>query len=182
MGILHMFARRRGRETAANRLYLDAVAQARQPVFYLDYGVPDTTEGRFALVSLHVHLICRRLSREPAETGRDLSQALFDTMFADIDRNLREMGVGDLSVGKKIKKLAGGHYAAAQKVEWALEDGEDALADTLRSIYGEADETMAHHRSRLAQYVRAAIASLAGQDTGALLAGNVSFPSPSEIG
>ena len=92
MGILDMFARRRGRDVAATRLYLDTVAQARQPAFYLDYGVPDTTEARFALVSLHVHLVCRRLSRESAETGGALAQTLFDTMFADIDRNLREDG------------------------------------------------------------------------------------------
>lgn len=178
MGILDRFARRRSRDAAATRLYLDAVEQARRPVFYTDFGVPDTTEARFALVSLHVHLLCRRLSTESAETGGALAQALFDAMFADIDRNLREMGVGDLSVGKKIKKLAGGHYTNAQRIEWALEDGDTALGETLVRALGEGTGLTDEQTARLAAYVHSAIDGLARQDTAALLDGQVAFPPP----
>src|SRR5262245_48094906 len=89
-------------------LYAAAIAQARQPVFYAGLRVPDTVDGRFELVALHVFLILQRLKSEPEATP--FAQALFDTMFADMDRNLREMGVGDLSVGKKVKAMAQGLY------------------------------------------------------------------------
>jgi cytochrome b pre-mRNA-processing protein 3 len=176
MGILQRFARRRSRHAAASRLYLGAVEQARTPDFYTRYGVPDPTEARFALVSLHVHLLCRRLSRESAETGGALAQALFDTMFTDIDRNLREMGVGDLSVGKKIKKLAAGHYAAAQRIEWALEDGDAALAAAVAGSLGEGVTLSGEEEARIAAYVHAAIDGLAAQEAAALLDGRAAFP------
>ncbi len=176
MGILELFARRRSRDAAATRLYIDAVQQARLPVFYTEIGVPDTMEARFALVSLHVHLLCRRLSRESRETGGALAQALFDMMFADMDRNLREMGVGDLAVGKKIKKLAGGHYAAAQRVEWALEDGGAAIGEIVSRTLGDDISLSDAQTARLTDYVNAAVEDLSAQDSAALLDGRAAFP------
>src|SRR4051812_22915736 len=80
-------------------IYGMIVAQAREPVFYRTLGVPDTVEGRFDMVLLHLWLVLRRL-RE-SEGGVALSQALFDHFCADMDANLRELGVGDLTVPKR---------------------------------------------------------------------------------
>ena len=85
-------------------LYTAAVAAARDPFLYVNLGVPDTLDGRFDLVSLHTFLVIQRLKREPAP-GPALAQAVFDAMFSDMDINLREMGVSDLSVGKRVKAM-----------------------------------------------------------------------------
>src|SRR6185437_7652606 len=88
-------------------LYGAIVAQARRPAFYVDYAAPDTAEGRFDMLILHVALVCRRLSRETGAAeapARQLSQQVFDMFCADMDHNLREMGVGDLTVPKKMRR------------------------------------------------------------------------------
>jgi cytochrome b pre-mRNA-processing protein 3 len=96
----------------ADRLYGAAVAQARNPAFYVECRVPDTLDGRFDLIVLHLCLLIRRLRRE-GETGATLAQALFDTTFDDMDRSLREMGVGDLGVGRRVKAMASAFYGRA---------------------------------------------------------------------
>ena len=90
-------------------LYANIVSQARTEIFYSVFGVPDTLNGRFDMITLHMFIVLRRL-KDLGEDGVKLSQSLFDIMFADMDRNLREMGVGDLSVGKKVKALATAFY------------------------------------------------------------------------
>src|SRR3954454_20479676 len=92
------------RRDAAHRLYAALVAAARRPGFFTEGGVPDTLDGRFELIALHAVLVLRRLNRE--REAQDLAQELFDTMFADLDRALREMGVGDLGVGSRVKRMA----------------------------------------------------------------------------
>ena len=96
--------RRKPHERAGYALYTEAVRAAREPYFYTALGVPDTLDGRFDLVGLHVFLIIDRL-RAAAEPGPGLAQATFDAMFADMDFNLREMGVGDMSVAKRNKEM-----------------------------------------------------------------------------
>ena len=93
------------------------MAQARKPDFYRTAGVPDTVQGRFEMIALHMFLVLHRLKQEGG-TGTDLAQNLFDLMFQDMDRNLRELGTGDLAVGKRIKTLAKelyGRIAAYEK-------------------------------------------------------------------
>ena len=94
----------RRHERAAHALYGAIVAAAREPAFYDRLGVPDTMDGRFGMIGLHAALVMRRL-RTAGPEGQPLAQALFDLMFADLDRNLREAGVGDLSVGRHVKGL-----------------------------------------------------------------------------
>ena len=91
------------------KLYSKIISQARNERFYISYGVPDTVNGRFDLITLHMFIVLRRL-KEIGSEGSNLSQDLFDIMFSDMDKNMREMGVGDLSVGKKIKALAAAFY------------------------------------------------------------------------
>ncbi len=147
--------------TAAHELYARAVAQARLPIFYGTFAVPDTHDGRLELIQLHVILLLRRLQRGD-ETARTIGQALFDVLFADVDRSLREGGVGDLAVGKWVKKIARQFYARAAAVEGALETRDTAaLGDILAvNVYGSAPE---HERSAaaLAAYLLAADGRLA---------------------
>src|SRR5262245_1412590 len=130
-------------------LYAAAVAQARQPAFYAQQGVPDTVDGRFELVALHVFLVLQRLKAEPQ--AAPFAQGLFDTMFGDMDRNLREMGVGDLSVGKKVKAMAQGLYGRIAAYETGLTEGDAALQGALRrNLYGTLPDAAAPTEAQLA--------------------------------
>ena len=128
---------KRRRQEQAYGLYARAVAQARDPAFYDAMGVPDTVDGRFEMIALHVYLILRRLKPEGADAA-DLSQALFDAMFEDMDRSLREMGVGDLSVGKRVKAMARGFYGRIKAYDEGLAAEDPAvLAEAMRrNLYG----------------------------------------------
>jgi len=154
----------RRRRAVAAQLYDAAVAQARHPGFYTDLGVADTHDGRLELIQLHVILLLRRLQRGGDE-GRALGQALFDAFFRDLDRSLREGGVGDLSVGKWVKKIGQQFYARATALEPALEHAdaaalEHALADNVYAAGGAAGTAGSR---RLAAYLLAADTALAAQ-------------------
>ena len=168
-------AARSGRQDAAHALYLRLVAQARDPFLFRGLGVPDTREGRLEAVLLHAMLVMRRLQRE-GEPGRRLAQDLFDLMFADIDRHLREWGVGDLSVGKRVKAVAQSFYAQAAAAEPALAAGDAAaLVPVLaRNVY-EADPAAPTLAGELAAYLLAQAAWLAALPAAALLAGEATF-------
>lgn len=97
--------KRRPHARAGLQLYATAVAQARQPYYFASLGVPDTLDGRFDMVALFAFLLIDRLQQDGPPEGRPLAQAVFDAMFADMDQNLRQMGVGDLSVGSRVKAM-----------------------------------------------------------------------------
>ena len=84
------------------RLYEALAAQARLPVFYADLGVPDSIDGRFEMLCVHAHALFHRL-RGRGDQADQLGQATYDAMFASLDAALREMGVADLGVGRRIK-------------------------------------------------------------------------------
>lgn len=124
-------------QTIAHRLYEVLVKHARLAVYYQKLDVPDTPEGRFEILALHVGLTVRRLfSLGPP--GRQTGQELFDLMVADLDVNLRELGVGDLSVGKQVKRLAGQFYARLAALNEAFDDGRlETLSPALATnVYG----------------------------------------------
>ncbi|MGA0600478.1 ubiquinol-cytochrome C chaperone family protein [Caulobacter sp. KR2-114] len=158
-------------KTAARRLHESAVAQGRLPELYLDLGAPDTVEGRFEMLTLHVILLIDRLKDEPDAAG--VRQALFDTYVRDLDGALREMGVGDLSVGKKMRKLGEAFYGRAKAYDAAFRALPDTapLADVAsRTALGGADG------APLAGYIRAVRETLAAQPTAALADGDVIWP------
>ncbi len=163
---------------AGRSLYGAAVAQAREAGFYTELGAPDTVEGRFELVALHVYLILRRL-KDSDPAAKKTGQELFDTMFRDTDAALRELGVGDLAVGKKIRKLAENFFGRVGVYDAALEGGEaGALEDALaRNVYETADAEAA---AGLAAYMREADALLAGQPLSRVIGGIVRFPDAPE--
>lgn len=166
---------------AAHGLYASAVSQARAPVFYTDCGAQDTMEGRFDMIVLHVYLIMRALKRLE-EPGSTLSQRLFDVMFADMDQSLREMGVGDLSVGKKIKAMASAFFGRTQAYDDALDDDaadQEALATALRrNVVGAGDAPDGEGFPAFVTYVAEAARAIEDQSGPALLAGQVRFPVP----
>lgn len=168
---------RQAPETApARQLYLAAVAQARRPDFYTRYGVPDTLDGRFDMTALHVFLVLYRLRGE-GEVTRALGQALFDYMFGDMDRSLRELGVGDLRVGRKIKPMVQAFMGRAQAYREALLAGDAAgLTEALhRNVYRGADGAPA---AALADYVQREVAGLARIPLADLQTGRIRFESP----
>ncbi|MDX5364930.1 MAG: ubiquinol-cytochrome C chaperone [Alphaproteobacteria bacterium] len=161
-------------------LYAAAVRQARSPAFYLEGGVPDTVEGRFEMVSLHACLVLRRL-RDGGPEGKETGQKVFDILFDDMDQTLREMGVGDLSVGKKIKALASSFYGRLQAYDEGFKDSEgDTLAAAiLRNVFA-GDENSARHAAALASYMRRVDEALRAQDIANVLAGRIEFGAPFE--
>ena len=167
------------RGEAARDLYRVVVGQARDPAFYRDFGVPDTLDGRFEMIVLHMVLVLGRLRRE-GEDGAALGQAVFDTMVADMDQSLREMGVGDLSVSRRVRAMGQAFYGRARAYDSALAADDNALTDALRrNLFGTVepdDDGIA----AIAGYVRGAVAGLDGQPGAALLAGVVRFGAPHE--
>lgn len=163
----------------AGLLYRAAVEQARRPVFYALHGVPDTIDGRFDMIALHVFLILHRLKRDGQAQG-PVGQALFDLMFADMDGSLREMGVGDLSVGRKIKQMATGFYGRVAAYESGLAGRGGELEHALRrNLYGTVAPAPAQVAA-LESYMRRQAASLAGQPSDALIRGEVTLALPEE--
>ncbi|MDH5410049.1 MAG: hypothetical protein OEY16_01565 [Alphaproteobacteria bacterium] len=161
---------------AVRAVYGAIVQQARSPAFYLAAGVPDTVVGRFSMVALHGFLALDRLGHEPK--ARVFSQNLFDLMFADMDRNMRELGVGDLSVGKKVKGLAQYFYAMAAACREGLKGSDESLDAPLRQYIYQDIEPSAGKLTALADYMRASEALLAEQDVNAIAGGNIVFAPP----
>jgi cytochrome b pre-mRNA-processing protein 3 len=181
------FIERRRRDRTAHDLYVAVINQARRPAFYLHYGVPDSLDGRFDLIVLHAFLVMRRLRRakdgeEGGEEARRIAQALFDLMFADMDQNLRELGVSDMSVGKRVKQMARAFYGRAAAYDEALASEGAGLAEALRrnlygTVEGEMDMTAV---KAMAGYLISQAAHLAAQPESDLLAGRVGFEPPAE--
>lgn len=168
--LLHFFVRPIASPAVA-ALYSACVAQARQPIFYADLHAPDTVYGRFDLLILHVLLVIQRLQDHPQQT-----QQLFDILFADMDKNLRELGVSDISIARKMKPLLSAFYGRAKVYEEALATEDDRLAEALRrNIYGDTPATQDDVR-RLTTYIRHAYTTLAAQNTNDILNGKLSFP------
>ena len=176
MGLLNFLAskERGARERKAADLYAAAVAQARQPALYTDLAAPDTLDGRFELIVLHVHLLCRRLGALGAE-GAGLAQALFDTMFRDMDRNLRELGVGDPSLPRRVKAMIEAYYGRVKAYDATFAAGGNALAATIaRNVYNAAEPAPA--AQAMADYARRVQQAIQAMPEADLLAGRVAFP------
>jgi cytochrome b pre-mRNA-processing protein 3 len=166
-------------DAAAVALYRRIITQARQPDFYSRHAVPDSLDGRFDMIVLHSFLVMRRLRAIGTAAAQRLSQQLFDLQFADMDSSLREIGVGDLGVGKKVKVMAQAFLGRVEAYEVGLQASDDAaLIEALtRNLYGTSQPSPAGP-GRMAAYVRAADQFLAAQQDANILAGNVDFPAP----
>jgi len=175
--ILRFFRRNDGNETI-QRLYGAIVARSRDPAFYTDYKVPDSIEGRFEMILVHAFLLFHRLKDED-EARRVLGQGVFDAFCADMDANLREMGVGDLTVPKKMKKVAEAFYGRIGAYETPLDAGDtEALADAvLRNVHASNAEAALQARA-LATYMMEAVRALKAVPFATFAGGEFPLPSP----
>lgn len=142
---------------AALEAYRSIVAQSRQPRFYADWGVPDTVTGRFDMISLHMALTLHRLKGVAAAS--EFTQALVDVFFRDMDHSIRELGVTDLGVPRKVKTMGNVFYGLARTLGEALDTGKVAEVETvlLRNVYAAGDP----HAATLATYLLDEVARLA---------------------
>jgi cytochrome b pre-mRNA-processing protein 3 len=168
-----MFTKRRSNRANAARLYGAIVAQARLPVFYQELGVPDTLEGRFLVLSLHLFAVLQRLKEEGALA---LAQELTDRFSADMDTVLREIGVGDLSVPKKMRGLAATSTSLWDAFARAEAAGEKAVAGVMAGALPGNQALDGAVSTRLAHYAMEAVRALETQTLASLSAGKVEFP------
>ncbi|MEM9421005.1 MAG: ubiquinol-cytochrome C chaperone family protein [Pseudomonadota bacterium] len=163
--------------SAASKLYWKIVEQARKPVFYSSLGVPDTVEGRFDLVGLHTFLVLRRLKGQAK--AKDLGQQLFNAMFDDMDASLREMGVGDTRVPKRVRELAEDFTGRVQAYDAAFDDP-DALASAIaRNVFDQPNE---EGGAVLASYAIQVSEHLTALPIEQLATGQISFLDPVQDG
>ena len=167
--------RRRGR-AAARALYARIVEVARREHFYRARGVPDTLDGRFELLALHTVLVCRRFAAE-GEAGALPGQHLFDIMIEDLEVNLRELGVNDPSLGRRIKEMARAFYGRRDAYAAALDSCDRAALEqaVARNLYG----TLKPARDNVAwaaDYVETTARMLARQSLTSIEAADVRFP------
>ncbi len=155
-----MFRRRKPEDDFAAAVYKRVGEQARAAELFEACGIPDTLDGRFDALALHAALMIDRLRREP--DGEVVAQAFFDAMFKHLDLTLREIGIQDLGVGRRIKVMAEGLHGRALAYREALNDGPTPLAEALRrNAYGGRSPEDPQQLARLEEYVREYARSLA---------------------
>ena len=172
-----------GREDQVARCYALMVEQARRPEFYLECGVPDSLDGRYEMLALHAFLVAHRLKRQ-GEAARLFSRDLFEAMIADMDRVVREMGVADMGVPPRVKRMAKGFNGRIHAYDQGVAaEGEAALLAALdNNLFGTVLEPAPQALARMAAYLRLGVAELAAQPLEALLAGDVRFPALPPVG
>lgn len=173
--MLSWLKRRSEGRRKARDLYGAIVAQARQPAFFSEGGVPDTPTGRYEMIAVHLFVVLEQMKRPPnvdAELGQDLVEAF----VTDMDDSLREMGTGDMAVPKKVRQAAGGLYARSKLYGEAIASGEpSALSRALaRQVYGIEEQD--RRSDRLADYVRQAVALSSAGSTSVEGVNLVRFP------
>lgn len=167
----------RNRITAPERTVYDLiVAQARQPFLYADLLVPDTLDGRYDMIIIHADAVmCHMQQGNLAD--KEFAQALIDEVFRDMDRSLREMGVGDMGVGKRIKKMATVYYGRASAYATARGQGEPAMVASLaRNVYA-GDSKLEPQAVRLSAYVAMLHDAIKAQERTTIRNGGLELPS-----
>ncbi|MEM9706614.1 MAG: ubiquinol-cytochrome C chaperone family protein [Pseudomonadota bacterium] len=171
--ILSLF-KRNDEDIRARELYSALIDISRQPYFFEKLKAPDTVEGRFEILSIHVYLTLRRL-KGAGKNADSFAQAVFDTFFKNMDDALRELGVGDMSIGRKIRGLAEAFYGRIGAYEKALDEGDrNQLSGAIsRNVYERESHPMA---PAIADYMVASIAALDAQTVDTILAATIEFP------
>ncbi len=170
-----MFFRRR--RAAVQALYESVLTQARSPEFYGAGRAPDTVDGRFELLALHLALVIRRLQAD-GRKGAAIAQDLFDAFVRDMDANLRELGASDARFGKKMRHIVQSFYGRAKSYTDALEaEGEGDLRDALfRNLFDGAAPP--EELNRMVEYCRRSAETLAATGPDDWFGGARIFPPP----
>jgi cytochrome b pre-mRNA-processing protein 3 len=175
-----LFSRKRQvSEQILIRTYEVIVAAARQPVLFSDWVIPDTPLGRFESLSLHMILFLHRTKSAEKQLAA-LGQEVVEEFFKDVDHSLRELGIGDTSVPKRMKKLARMFYGRAAAYDGGIETRDSAaLAKALeRNIFPDGPQWK--HAPAMAAYAIDVAKALAARNDADILAGNISFPNAAD--
>lgn len=174
MSFANLFKRKEMQPAPVDMIYAALVQKARDPKFYTAYAVPDTVDGRFDMIVIHAMLVMRRLREVPAEVN-NTGMKLFDLMFLDMDRSLREMGVGDMSVGKHVKRMAKAFYGRAATYEIGMDAGPDELRKAIGENLFRHGQPPAAALDGIASYLMRASEHLARQPVADIVAGKIDF-------
>jgi cytochrome b pre-mRNA-processing protein 3 len=178
--IFGLFRKRNHNRIIVDRQYAALTSAARIPTFYSDLGVPDTVMGRFEMLSVVMILFFRR-TRTSGTSGQEIAQEIVDAFFQDIDYSIRELGIGDQTVPKRMKKLAGMFYGRLETYAAALDAGDEAALATalIRNIYPDTRDS-APSLARLAHWMTAAEAHLSALSEDQVASGNATLPAPGQ--
>ena len=174
--LIQFFMPSRHQQSAA-LLYQSLVDASRHTAFYEQMGVPDSVDGRFDMIVLHMVMSIRHMREFGGAQAKQQEQALMEMMISDMDRSLREMGSTDTGVGRRVRVMVEAFYGRQRAYELALEDADEhALVQSLRrNVYGTLQDVQGAHVSMLADYVRRSLDVLKTQDIETIFAGSVSF-------
>ena len=177
--IFGLFRKRNHNRIIVDRQYAALTSAARIPYFYSELGVPDTVMGRFEMLSVVMILFFRR-TRASDTSGQEIAQEIVDAFFQDIDYSIRELGIGDNGVPKRMKKLAGMFYGRLESYAAAMDrDDRQTLAQALRrNIYPEPRDD-APDMLGLADWMMSAETHLSGISETDIATGSASMPRPS---
>lgn len=179
--IAKFFNRRRENASLVERIYEQIVSQARQPAYYSHYGGTDTVLGRFEVLALRMVLVVRRMQSGSASLSA-MSQDLTDRFFQDIDHSMRELGIGDRGIPRRMKTFAGLFYGRAKAYGGALDagDGEAMTAALRRNFYGVSQEGSLG-APLLSDHVFASAKRLQAQQDSQLLQAQLDFCEPDPV-
>jgi cytochrome b pre-mRNA-processing protein 3 len=162
----------------AREIYGSIVASARQSTFYAEWGIPDSREGRFEMLALHLVLVMRRMERAMPD-GAALSRAIAEAFIADMDDNMREIGIGDLAVPRKIKKAAAALYDRHRDYGAALDANDAAaLSGTITTAMTAAGAPVTLDSAALVGYIERVWGALGVTPDADCLAGRLPLPFP----
>ncbi|MCB1562139.1 MAG: ubiquinol-cytochrome C chaperone family protein [Alphaproteobacteria bacterium] len=164
-------------EQSARALYAAILEHIRQPSFYEGGGVPDTLDGRFELLLLHVFFVLDPLADEAGGNKNGLGQALFDVIFADMDQGLRESGIGDMGIPKHMRRMMRAFNGRMHAYREAMH-GSDMQAALRRNLYGTLEAVDEEVLARMDAYASENIAVMAALPLAHLQEGAVSFITP----
>lgn len=165
---------------AAEQAYARMLQTVRAPEFYKNYGVPDTFDGRFDLLMIHIFITVNRLIAE-GQAGLDFNQALFDMTFADMDQTLREAGIGDMGVPKHQRRMMKAFNGRMHAYDEALKAGDGAMVIALRrNLYGTLEDESVPDTQKILRYIKDSMAVMAALPANDILKGQVAFAQPAQ--
>ncbi len=164
---------------AARDTYIALVKASRNPFFYTALAVPDTIDGRFDLIVLHLFLLQHRLVNEPEHAA--FAQFVSEVFFKDMDNSLRELGVADTGVSKRIKKMGKAYHGRLQAYAAGLADAESMRAALARNLYGTVAEGDTKLLDRFAHYITTMVARLQATESSVIVSGQYAWPDAAQL-